>query len=293
MRDPNDPMTTTPPLSEGAQRGDAVSERTELMNRLRAIIDDATQSVRTLKEENAALARRARELEDRNGMLEQRLRLLTSGLSRDEQALRQSIDRLTQALRTPIEPPAAPESASGGSSPATAAPMNELADTREGTGPSPDAAEPTAPPPVAPQEPMGAPAATAAPENVAVAGSSERTSEAAPVAQPAAPAPEETDHAADTAAMPAVTTGGVYTLITYPFVRFSDLGQFQAALQRLQGVHDVQVRRFAQGTLEMTARYEGETNLITALRNLTTEIEEVREEAPYRLRIRLRARTDA
>jgi hypothetical protein len=53
------------------------------------------------------------------------------------------------------------------------------------------------------------------------------------------------------------------------------------------------VRRFAQGTLEMTTRYEGETDLITALRGLTTEIEEVREEAPYRLRIRLRARTDA
>ena len=101
------------------------------------------------------------------------------------------------------------------------------------------------------------------------------------------------DHAGDTSEMPAVTTGGVYTLITYPFVRFSDLGQFQAALQRLQGVHDVQVRRFAQGTLEMTARYEGETDLIAALSGLTGEIEEVREEAPYRLRIRLRARTDS
>jgi hypothetical protein len=101
------------------------------------------------------------------------------------------------------------------------------------------------------------------------------------------------DQATDTSETPAVTTGGVYTLITYPFVRFSDLGQFQAALQRLQGVHDVQVRRFAQGTLEMTARYEGETNLATALRGLTAEIEEVREEAPYRLRVRLRARADA
>jgi hypothetical protein len=128
---------------------------------------------------------------------------------------------------------------------------------------------------------------------VAVREMPEPPADAPPPAPTPEPAPAMMDHAGDTAEMPAVTTGGVYTLITYPFVRFSDLGQFQAALQRLQGVHDVQVRRFAQGTLEMTARYEGETNLVTALRGLTAEIEEVREEAPYRLRVRLRARTDA
>lgn len=289
MRDPNDPNTMTPPL--GARRGEASNERTELLNRLRAIIDDATQSVRTLKEENAALARRSRELEDRNGMLEQQLRLLTSGITQDEQALRQSIDQLAQALRMPV----APAPASGSASLATSAPMNASADAQaRGSSPS-GMAESAPPPPIAaaaePQptsaesheEPIRTPTTAAIP-----AGSFE-TPPSVPVSDPAS---EVADHAAGTAA-PAVTTGGVYTLITYPFVRFSDLGQFQAALQRLQGVHDVQVRRFAQGTLEMTARYEGETSLSTALRNLTAEIEEVREEAPYRLRVRLRAHTDA
>ncbi len=86
---------------------------------------------------------------------------------------------------------------------------------------------------------------------------------------------------------------GSYTLIAYPFVRFSDLGQFQAALQKLAGVHDVQVRRFAQGTLEMRIGYTGATDLATTLRTLATEVEDVQEEEPNRLRVRLRTSQDA
>ena len=85
---------------------------------------------------------------------------------------------------------------------------------------------------------------------------------------------------------------GSYTLIAYPFVRFSDLGQFQAALQKLSGVHDVQVRRFAQGTLEMRVGYTGTTDLATTLRSLVTEVEDVQEEEPSRLRVRLRTSQD-
>ncbi len=50
---------------------------------------------------------------------------------------------------------------------------------------------------------------------------------------------------------------GTYTLVVYPFTRFSDLGQFQSVLQELVGIHDIQVRRFAQGTLEMRLGYDG------------------------------------
>jgi hypothetical protein len=95
------------------------------------------------------------------------------------------------------------------------------------------------------------------------------------------------------AARSAAPEDGSYTLIAYPFVRFSDLGQFQAALQKLAGVHDVQVRRFAQGTLEMRVGYTGTTDLATTLRTLATEVEDVQEEEPSRLRVRLRTGQDA
>jgi hypothetical protein len=88
-------------------------------------------------------------------------------------------------------------------------------------------------------------------------------------------------------------TDGTYTLIASPFVRFSDLGQFQAALQKLTGVHDAQVRRFAQGTLEMRIGYSGTTDLATTLRTLATEIEDVSEEEPYQLRVHLRTSQNA
>ncbi len=294
MRDRNDPGTGTDQQALTLSR-EMQSSRNEMYNRLRAIIDNATQAVRSLKEENAALAQRNLELEDRTAALEQRLRLLTSGLTQDEQALKQSIDRLAQTLQMPIAPAApAPASAAAPSAAPASAPV----------APEPPAPAP-APEPTPPAEATARPEPTPeAPSIQEMAASTElpiavrevpqepaAVARAEPAGEPTPPGP---GHAAPTAEMPAAaTTGGVYTLITYPFVRFSDLGQFQAALQRLQGIHDVQVRRFAQGTLEMTARYEGETDLMTALRGMTTEIEEVREEAPYRLRIRLRARTDA
>ncbi len=80
---------------------------------------------------------------------------------------------------------------------------------------------------------------------------------------------------------------GTYTLVVYPFTRFSDLGQFQSVLQELVGIHDVQVRRFAQGTLEMRLGYDGTVPLPQALHNLSVGIEDVEEEEPYRLRVRL------
>jgi len=91
---------------------------------------------------------------------------------------------------------------------------------------------------------------------------------------------------------PAPTSGnekvsGTYTLVVYPFTRFSDLGQFQSVLQELVGIHDVQVRRFAQGTLEMRLGYDGTVPLPQALHNLSVGIEDVEEEEPYRLRVRL------
>ena len=80
---------------------------------------------------------------------------------------------------------------------------------------------------------------------------------------------------------------GTYTLVVYPFTRFSDLGQFQSALQELVGIHDVQVRRFAQGTLEMRLSYDGASPLPQVLRGLPLKVEDVEEEEPYRLRVRL------
>ncbi len=64
-------------------------------------------------------------------------------------------------------------------------------------------------------------------------------------------------------------------------------------MQKLTGVHDVQVRRFAQGTLEMRIGYGGPTDLATTLRTLATEIEDVQEEEPYKLRVRLRTSQDS
>lgn len=293
MRDPNNPTANSEQNALVLGADTQGNSRNELLNRLRAIIDDATQSVRTLKEENAALAQRNRELEDRTETLEQRLRLLSAGITQDEQALRQSVDRLAEILRTPTTPATTQPAAAPTPAPTSAPAMPEPPPA----APESPAAVAAAPEPETPPPATEAPSVSAddpKPEPpVAVRKVPEPPAAAPPPAPKPEPAPATTDHDRDTAEMTAVTTGGVYTLITYPFVRFSDLGQFQAALQRLQGVHDVQVRRFAQGTLEMTARYEGETNLVTALRGLTAEIEEVREEAPYRLRVRLRTRTDA
>lgn len=80
-----------------------------------------------------------------------------------------------------------------------------------------------------------------------------------------------------------------YALIAHPFARFSDLGQFQAAIQGLAGVHNVRVRRFAQGTLEMRVDYDGHLPLTDALRGLPLAVDEVVQEETFRLRVRLTA----
>jgi hypothetical protein len=78
-----------------------------------------------------------------------------------------------------------------------------------------------------------------------------------------------------------------YTLIAQPFARFTDLGGFQAAVQALPGIHNVRVRRFAQGVLEMRVDYDGDAPLDALLRGLAQPVEEVTHEDPARLRIRL------
>ena len=78
-----------------------------------------------------------------------------------------------------------------------------------------------------------------------------------------------------------------YALIAQPFARFTDLGGFQSAVQALPGIHNVRVRRFAQGVLEMRVDYDGPAPLADLLRHLAQPVEEVTQEDPTRLRIRL------
>jgi len=112
----------------------------------------------------------------------------------------------------------------------------------------------------------------------------------APVVEPArvsAPPPLPVRRPAPASISGNEKMAGTYTLVVYPFTRFSDLGQFQSVLQEVVGIHDVQVRRFAQGTLEMRLGYDGTIPLPQALHNLSIGIEDVEEEEPYRLRVRL------
>lgn len=269
MHDPsnalNDDPGDRPPLASVdaatlAPQPEPGKHRAELYARLRNIIDNATESIRALKEENAALSARNAEMTDRIGVLERRIRAVTTDLADDERELRKSAEALEHAMRGTTPAPAA--SASDAiESPATPGSEAErepeiepeaAMSEREDTAPIPQP-EPTAPP---------APIADESEERVI------------------APRPASKDDA-------------TYTLVASPFVRFSDLGQFQAALQKLTGVHDVQVRRFAQGTLEMRIGYSGPTDLATTLRTLAAEIEDVREEEPYQLRVRLRTSQDA
>jgi phage shock protein A len=85
------------------------------------------------------------------------------------------------------------------------------------------------------------------------------------------------------------TSPSSYTVIAHPFARFSDLGQFQSAVQGLPGVEGVRVRRFAQGILEMRVDYEGQAPLIGLLRDLPIDFEEILQEEPFQLRVRLRS----
>ncbi|MHB8647159.1 MAG: hypothetical protein ACYDAR_15335 [Thermomicrobiales bacterium] len=255
--------------------------RTELYARLRNIIDNATESIRALKEENASLSARNTEMTDRIGTLEQRIRVVTAELANDELALRKSAEMLEHELQgtasTAVSAgaaPADPEPHAATVATETTIPLDTMPE------PEPEAesdAEPEAAEPLMEQEGI----------------SSMEDTGPIPHAEPDAPVMgDEREDERVVAPLPASKPDGTYTVVAYPFVRFSDLGQFQAALQKLAGVHDVQVRRFAQGTLEMRVGYSGATDLATTLRTLATEIEDVREEEPYRLSVRLRTSND-
>jgi hypothetical protein len=86
---------------------ESAAERSELYARLRTILDTATESIRTLKEENATLATQNTAMSDHIGALEQHLRAVTTDLANDELALRRSAEVL-RAAGSRREPDAAP-----------------------------------------------------------------------------------------------------------------------------------------------------------------------------------------
>ncbi len=282
--------------------------RTELYARLRTIIDSATESIRALKEENATLSTQKATMTERIGTLEGHIRTVTTALADDELALRKSAEGLEQALQgiqtAPVadrEPaaPADPEMHAAVDSAPTAessAPQPTMAETEQQTEAETDAENESEPEMAMATETAAETETEMGPEpeaampvmEQAVASATDEGEPAPQAEEQAAVATDEHEHERVIAPPPASTQDGTYTLVAYPFVRFSDLGQFQAALQKLTGVHDVQVRRFAQGTLEMRLGYGGPTDLATTLRTLAAEIEDVQEEEPYRLRVRLR-----
>ena len=92
MHDPsnalNDDPGDRPPLASVdaatlAPQPEPGKHRAELYARLRNIIDNATESIRALKEENAALSARNAEMTDRIGVLERRIRAVTTDLADD------------------------------------------------------------------------------------------------------------------------------------------------------------------------------------------------------------------
>ncbi|HEY8311333.1 MAG TPA: hypothetical protein VIG47_12290, partial [Gemmatimonadaceae bacterium] len=115
MRDlSNQPLNDDPGNQRSLERTDRMSlvsqepadYRTELYARLRTIIDNATESIRALKEENAALAARNTEMAGQVSTLEHRIHAVTEGLANDERALRKSVEALEQAIHgTPTATP--------------------------------------------------------------------------------------------------------------------------------------------------------------------------------------------
>jgi hypothetical protein len=292
MADPDNQWSLEPIDSDAlVQRQESGEHRTKLYARLRNIIDNATESIRHLKEENATLAARNAEMTDRIGMLEQRIRAVTTDLANDERELRKSAEALEQALHGASA--ARPAPAVADTPPALAEPTTDAAEDDSPTMESP-VPQPAMPGSEEEEEAEAEPEPEAAMPVGGQAVAAPAMDDAAPILpQPAAPPVTGDENERVIAPRPASDAGGMYTLIASPFVRFSDLGQFQAALQKLTGVHDVQVRRFAQGTLEMRIGYSGATDLETTLRTLAAEIEDVREEEPYQLRVRLRTNQGA
>ncbi len=288
-----------------ALQSDATDQRIELYTRLRTIIDNAAESIRALKEENAALSTQKTAMTERIGTLEDHIRTVTAALVTDELALRTSADGLERALQgLPTAPTVSVEPepyAAMDAAPVTEAsvPQSIMAETASETEteaemePETEMVAETETETETEMETESEPEAAMPVMEQAVSSSMEDTG---PIEQSEMPTPvasDEQEHERVIAPPPASNSDGTYTLVAYPFVRFSDLGQFQAALQKLTGVHDVQVRRFAQGTLEMRIGYGGPTDLATTLRTLATEIEDVQEEEPYKLRVRLRTSQDS
>lgn len=293
----NQPLNNDPGDQRSLERADRMSlvpqesadHRAELYARLRTIIDNATESIRALKEENAALKEENAERANQVGTLEHRIQAVTEGLANDERALRQSVEALERVMHgTPTATgSASTPPASDAASPPTVTDTMPVADV---PSPPPLMTEPEA---AAEPEEQAAPEMEEKTEGHAIPASMEETG---PITAPDMPTPIARDeHERERVVAPRLGNNpdGTYTLIASPFIRFSDLGQFQAALQKLTGVHNAQVRRFAQGTLEMRIGYSGTTDLATTLRTLATEIEDVSEEEPYQLRVRLRTSQDA
>ncbi|MDQ2785183.1 MAG: hypothetical protein M3Y58_09310, partial [Chloroflexota bacterium] len=213
---------------------EGTDHRTELYARLRNIIDNATESIRVLKDENATLAARNTEMMDRVGTLEYRIRTVTADLASDELALRKSAEVLEQVLQG--TPTGATASGPANTPPETADPaptaIEDDAAKRE------DSASHDMTPEAEPEAEVESEPEAAMP--VMEQGVDPTMEETGPIPQPeASPVMNESDEDERVIAPRlASRPDGVYTLIAYPFVRFSDLGQFQAALQKLAGVHD-------------------------------------------------------
>lgn len=88
-------------------------------------------------------------------------------------------------------------------------------------------------------------------------------------------------------------TDGRFTILVYPFGRFSDLAAFQTALQEIPGAHDVRVRRFAEGTLEVSVTYDGIVPLVDAIRGSTFPLDNVSMDDPGIILVRVRNRDAA
>jgi len=86
---------------------------------------------------------------------------------------------------------------------------------------------------------------------------------------------------------------GRFTILVYPFGRFSDLAAFQTALEELPGARDVRVRRFAEGTLEVSVTYDGTVPLIDAIRGLAFPLDSVSTDEPGTILVRVRNRDAA
>ncbi len=296
--------------------GGVPTDYAELFTRLQGLIDGATEKIRELRQENAGLVTKVETLETR-------LRQQVAYATNDAQ-LQKAAERLQWELRPTADPkPRESESpapalmrntppATNGVTPHLSEPSLPPEPMPVYVAPPPVSMPPVAPPPVmmepvqmpeppvfiapAPEVVRSVELPAALPLEPLYIPTPPPAPEPEPVIVRSAPIPAAAMPQAAAVVLPSVTVApppsvpdkaaGTYSIVAYPFTRFSDLGQFQATLQELVGIHDVQVRRFAQGTLEMRIGYDGTVPLVQALRHVTG-VENVEEEEPYRLRVRL------